>query len=113
MQEILDAYSADSSTRVKSAVKQVAAQVKKDIQTNAPVDSGRYRTGWTTKKMDETETTLEMTVYNKPRYMLAHLLENGHAKRGGGRVAARPHIAPAEKEGIEMLEALIKEAMEG
>lgn len=52
-----------------------------------------------------------MTVYSKNRYQLAHLLEHGHAKRGGGRVSGKPHIAPAEENGVEMLENLIKEAL--
>ena len=31
--------------------------------------------------------------------------------RGGGRVAARPHIAPAEQEGVELLQSLIEKAL--
>ena len=50
---------------------------------------------------------------NKKRYQLTHLLEKGHAKRGGGRVRAFPHIAPAEQAGIRELEEGIKRGLEG
>jgi hypothetical protein len=70
-----------------------------------------YAKSWTTKKMAENSHTLQMTVHSKNRYQLAHLLENGHAKRGGGRVEGKPHIAPAEKNGELLLESLIKKEL--
>ena len=60
---------------------------------------------------EESSQSLQMVVHSKDRYQLSHLLENGHAKRGGGRVAAIPHIAPAEQEGVELLQSLIKNAL--
>ena len=52
-----------------------------------------------------------MTVHSKNRFLLAHLLDKGHAKRGGGRVAGKPHIAPAEENGVQLLEHLIEGAL--
>ena len=51
------------------------------------------------------------TVHSPTRYMLAHLLEKGHAKRNGGRTRAIPHIAPAEQAGVQQLESLIRKAL--
>ena len=95
--EQLEEYSKLSATVVKTAVTKAGNSVKKDIGANAPRQTGKYAKSWRTKKTKETSTELEVTVYSPTRYMLAHLLEHGHAKRNGGRVRAIPHIAPAEQ----------------
>lgn len=108
----LTEYADLADTEMKKAVKKTATSVKKEISANAPKRTGKYAKSWTAKKTKENSHSLEMTVHSKNRYQLAHLLEKGHAKRGGGRVAGKPHIAPAEENGVEMLENLIKEALE-
>lgn len=95
--EQMEEYSKLSATVVKTAVTKAGNSVKKDIGANAPRQTGKYAKSWRTKKTKETSTELEVTVYSPTRYMLAHLLEHGHAKRNGGRVRAIPHIAPAEE----------------
>lgn len=107
----LTEYADLADTAMKAAVKKTATSVKNEISANAPVKSGRYKKSWTTKKTKENSHTLEMTVHSKDRYQLAHLLEKGHAKRNGGRVSGKPHIAPAEAHGEEMLTQLIEEAL--
>ena len=101
--EQLEEYSKLSAEVVKTAVTKAGNSVKKDIGANAPVKTGKYAKSWRTKKTKETSTQLEVTVYSPTRYMLAHLLEHGHAKRNGGRVRAIPHIAPAEEAAEQQL----------
>ena len=108
----LDEYADATTDGVKSAVRKAANTVKKETQAGAPVRSGKYAKSWATKTTKESSTALEITVHSRNRYQLAHLLEHGHAKRGGGRVAARPHIAAAEAAGIEELEAEIKRSIQ-
>ena len=101
--EELAEYSKLTAVSMKTAVTKAGNSVRKDIGANAPVKSGRYAKSWRIKKTRESSTKLEVTVYSPTRYMLAHLLEHGHAKRGGGRVKAIPHIAPAEEAAEEQL----------
>ena len=101
--EQLQEYNKLSAEVVKTAVTKAGNAVKKDIGANAPKKTGRYAKSWRTEKTKETSTELQVTVYSPSRYMLAHLLEHGHAKRGGGRVRAIPHIAPAEEAAEEVL----------
>lgn len=99
----LQQYAKVATEDMKRIVKSTAISVKKEIQQNAPKDTGDYKKSWTTKTTRENANLLEMTIHSKDRYQLAHLLEKSHAKRGGGRTRAFPHIAPAEANGEEKL----------
>ena len=107
----LTEYADLADTAMKKAVRKTAKSVKDEISANAPKRTGAYSKSWTAKKTKENSYSLEMTVHSKNRYQLAHLLEKGHAKRGGGRVSGKPHIAPAEENGVQLLEHLIEEAL--
>ena len=109
--EGLKEYADLATEEVKGAVRKSAKAVKDQINGSAPVRTGRYAKSWKVKTTAESANGLEQTVYSPTRYMLSHLLEKGHAKRGGGRVRAIPHIAPAEEMGIEMFEGLIEKAL--
>jgi hypothetical protein len=109
--EGLQEYADLATESMKAAVKKAGNTVKTDITANAPERTGRYAKSWRAKTTKESATALEVTVYSPTRYMLAHLLEHGHAKRGGGRVAAIPHIAPAEQRGAEELEREIERSL--
>ena len=100
----LTEYKDLATADMKTAVRKAGKSVKKDIQANAPKKTGAYSKSWTVKTTKETSESLELTVYSPKKYQLAHLLEKGHAKRGGGRTKAIPHIAPAEEKGISQLE---------
>ena len=98
---------------MKVAVRKAGRSVKKDIQANAPKKTGAYSKSWKVSTTKETAESLELTVHSPKKYQLAHLLEKGHAKRGGGRTKAVPHIAPAEESAFKQLESDIKKAIGG
>ena len=105
---------ADLATEdVKKAVKKAGTAVRKDIEANAPKDTGKYAKSWAVKTTKETSNSLEVTVHSRNRYQLSHLLEFGHAKRGGGRVPGKAHIAPAEERAERTLEQEIEKALRG
>lgn len=95
---------------VKQAAKETATDIRDDIRASAPHGkSGRYARSWRTRVTEETPTSITYTVHAGPDgYRLAHLLEFGHAKRGGGRTKAISHIRPAEERGIQEFEKKIR-----
>ena len=109
----LQEYSKLTAQDTKAAVKKVAAATRKEVQSGAPVRTGKYQKSWSTKTLLESAVSLQMVVYSPSRYQLAHLLEFGHAKRGGGRVRAIPHIAPAEQNAERKLELELSRKLGG
>ena len=110
--EHLEEYVFMAAEEVKEAVRTVSEDVKAEIQAHAPVKTGKYKASWTVTKVEETSQSLVNTVHSEKYYRLTHLLENGHAKRGGGRTRSFPHIAPgedlAEKELVEIAERKLR-----
>ena len=109
--EGLTEYADLATEDMKKAVRKAGNTARKEIAANAPKDTGAYEKSWSVKTTRESANALEVTVHSKNRYQLAHLLEHGHAKRNGGRVAGRPHIAPAEQTAVEQLEKEIERSL--
>ena len=109
--EGLQEYADLATEDMKAAVKKAGNKAKSDVQAGAPVMTGKYKKSWAVKTTQENANAMEVTVHSKNRYQLAHLLEFGHAKRGGGRTRAFPHIAPAEEAAAELLEREVEAAL--
>lgn len=98
---------------VNEGARQVtAAVVKKGAQQARAASgvfkgTGRYSRGWTSQ-VEEGNLTAEGVVYNRGVPGLPHLLEHGHAKRGGGRVDGVSHLSDVEKEMIEAFEKALE-----
>ena len=106
----LNEYGQRVAEDVQAAVMAVGKQCAKDIKTTARLAfrGTEYCKDWKVKTVEKTSTGLSVVVYSPRHYMLAHLLEHGHAKRGGGRVEGRPHIGPAEQKATKDFEEQIR-----
>lgn len=104
----LQAYCDEVTEAVKAEVDTVAEECLQEIKANSPVRTGRYRKGWRKEVAYESRDDIRILVRNKPYPGLTHLLENGHAKAGGGRVEGIPHIKPAELHAAEKLADKVK-----
>lgn len=109
---MMEEYAADVVEDMKQEAKEVAKNIAKELKQTSPKGKGskkgHYKDGWGEKVISENATSVKVTVYNKKKPGLTHLLEKGHAKRGGGRVAGIPHIAPAEQLAINEYETKLK-----
>lgn len=93
---------------VEDAVVDTAKETRTLLAATSPERTGRYAKSW--KYKTERRGFMRAYIYNT-RYQLTHLLEKGHAKRGGGRVAARPHIEFAEEFASQQLVNRIDDAV--
>lgn len=101
VQKYLNEYGDECSDAVVDVIPKVAKDAAKKLQGSSPKRTGKYAKGWTSK-VQKSRTGVTAYIYGKsPTYRLAHLLEFGHAKRNGGRVAGNTHIAPVEAWAID------------
>lgn len=112
--QALEEYSDEVRIAIEAEVEHTGKEVAKAIRSNpdTPEKSGDYRKGWTSKK-DRGVRGAGRIVYNSKKPQLTHLLEKGHAKVGGGRVAAIPHIAPVWEREQRAFESRIEKILRG
>lgn len=99
IESILDDYKNDINQGVRDAVVSVTKAGAKAVKAGAQSTfkgSGKYAKGWTSK-VEKDRLGAHGVIYNKAAPGLPHLLEKGHANRGGGRTQGRPHIKPVEE----------------
>ena len=111
LQKLLTEYQEDVTKDINLLAKKFAQKGAKEVKSASGIfgGSGKYANGWTSK-YEEGRLSAQGTIYNKTAG-LPHLLENGHAKRGGGRVGGRTHIAPVEQKLVEEFEKAVKDAI--
>lgn len=104
----LSEYTDDVTEKLDDAKDEISKEAVAELKTTSPKKTGDYAKGWARKK-----TAHGYVVYNRTDYQLTHLLENGHAKRNGGRVRAYPHIAPVEQKVIDKFTRAAEKAVKG
>lgn len=111
VRSMLEDYREDVASAVSDAILETGKRALKTVREKSPKGRGDYAKGW---RMAKSETGLlarqtSVTIYNAKLPGLAHLLEKGHQKAGGGRVEGIPHISIAEEEAIALLPKLAEQ----
>jgi hypothetical protein len=106
IESILDEYADDITEGLEEITTDVAKAGAKAIRASARSmfgGTGKYASGWT-QQVEKKGYWTKATIYNSKTPGLPHLLEYGHAKVNGGRVAGRAHIEPVERQIAEQFE---------
>lgn len=115
--EIVKEYSDQVVSDVKDAVEAAGKTTAKIAQAYASrIGRGKYAKSIKSKTTESSSFATTVTVHST-QYRIAHLLEHGHIVKVHGKVVgtarAFPHFAPAEKQGGEILEQKVKQAIGG
>lgn len=93
-------------------VRDAAKTARKEWKAKAPKKTGRYADSIQMKVFKDTASETKADVGSATLPGLPHLLEHGHAKVGGGRVPARPHVAKAAEVAMQQLEEEINDLVD-
>lgn len=90
----------------REGVKTLKAESRQKFKTHS--DQKPYYRGWTSR-VETGKRSAQGVIYNKDVPGLPHLLEYGHANRGGGRTPGRVHIQPVND---KIVESFLKEVQQ-
>jgi len=111
--DAVSGYTLDVTAVIEDIIDVAADKILKEVRMLAPKRTGEYA-----KTFIKTNKSLpgerRYYVWNKKHYRRVHLLEFGHAKVGGGRVRAYPHMKPAhDKYAEEVYRSIMNAIMNG
>ena len=112
--EELTLYGQNVIDGIKKEAKNSMSQLVKETKATAPVGKRQkhYRDSISSKKTGENSRSVTYTWYVKGSdYRLSHLLEDGHAKRNGGRVEGTHFIQKATDPIIEQYLKAVEEVI--
>lgn len=103
--EILDEYEGEIKKNAEVVTKKIGQKGVQALKNSAKekFNGNKYWKSWRQKLKKESTGDYSVTIYSQMPG-LPHLLEHGHAKRGGGRVQGRVHIQPVEETLVEEYE---------
>ena len=98
IEQVLAEYEGEIKKNAETVTKKVAQKGVQALKNAAKstFNGDKYWRSWRQKTTKESTGDYSAVLYSQmPR--LPHLLEYGHAMRGGGRVPGRVHIQPVEE----------------
>lgn len=110
IQSILNEYADDIISNIPEITERIGKEGVKALrsESKAKFKGKKYAGGWkSTPEIGRLEA--KVTIHNGRLPGLPHLLEHGHAMRGGGRVNGRKHIAQVEEKLIKDFEKAIED----
>lgn len=111
---ILDEVIEEEQGNVTKAVRETARDTVNSLKHDFPDGAGVYHawddyaSGWSSTTRRDVYGGIKMTIRNKDKYMLTHLLEKGHLNQDGTMSKAFPHIEPAAEAAFEEIERKLK-----
>lgn len=110
VEKILNEYGENVQQNLGTIVKELSKKGSSTLRSQARGTfggTGKYAKGWTSQAQTG-RMSAQGTIYNKDVPGLPHLLEHGHANRGGGRTPGRVHIKTVEDALIKEFEQKVK-----
>lgn len=105
--QAVKSYTDDVTNAIEKEVDDTAERIKQEAIDNSPKRTGDYAKGFKVTKQNRGGINRRV-IWNKKHSRRVHLLEFGHAKRGGGRVAGRAHLRPAYDGNVETMQQNIR-----
>lgn len=108
---ILSEFIEQAQQEVEQIIVDEAQDTLTRLKERSPKKTGRYAKGWTLKKTGKFAKGVKVrsgesviTIYNKDRYRLTHLLEKGAIRANTGILNPIPHITPVFEEAKNNIE---------